>query len=120
MNKSVYYSAFAVVVVVGLVAVIVYLMSPEPFSDDAFVKCLTEKGFVFAGTDGCGYCKQQKDLFGSSLEFVDYKNCDIETQWCAENGITRYPTWVDSQGIKHRGVKSPAALSGMSDCELAA
>ena len=31
---------------------------------DAFAQCLTDKGLVLYGTYRCGYCNQQKAMFG--------------------------------------------------------
>ena len=43
---------------------------------DNFAKCLAQKGIIMAGTDWCHFCKQQKEMFGTSFQYINYKNCD--------------------------------------------
>jgi len=92
------------------------ITSPGKYDD--FAKCLTEKGFVMAGTDWCSNCQNQKGYFGKSFKFIDYKNCDINKAWCQENGVNRYPTWILSDDTKITGAKHLDELSRLSNCTL--
>jgi hypothetical protein len=50
--------------------------SRQPSRYDTFADCLTESGAKMYGTDWCPHCKNQKKLFGSSFDKVDYINCE--------------------------------------------
>ena len=64
----------------------------EPQTDiDRFAACLTETGAVFYGTEWCPHCKKQKELFGESLAFVNYIDCDKKSTACTAAGVTGYP-----------------------------
>jgi glutaredoxin len=68
--------------------------SQQPQTEkDKFAACLTEKGAVFYGTEWCPHCKRQKELFGDSMAFINYVDCDKEAAACQKAGITGYPTW---------------------------
>ncbi|MFH1234481.1 MAG: hypothetical protein V1493_02610 [Candidatus Diapherotrites archaeon] len=85
-------------------------------TSDEFAKCLSEKGFVMAGTQWCSVCQKQKALFGKSFEFVNFKDCDNETQWCEQNQIQYYPTWILPDGTKEIGLKTIGQLGSISGC----
>lgn len=116
-------SKLAIVLVIAIGAVVsffAYLDFSNPVKHDGFAKCLTEKGFVMAGTDWCHICKKQKELFRDSFSLVNYKNCDNEKEWCAQREITGYPTWIDSngEGKQYVGLQSLEKLSDLSGCSL--
>lgn len=118
MKKAIYFAVFAVIIGVALLAYLTYLEGLKPGRFDSFAKCLSEKGFIMAGTDWCNFCQQQKALFGNSFKFVSYKNCDFEKQWCSEKGVGGYPTWFDAASKRFEGVQSLSRLSELSGCEL--
>ena len=60
---------------------------------DEFAKYLTEQGVKMYGTEWCPHCKNQKKLFGSSFQYIDYIDCDKNRNECSIAGITGYPTW---------------------------
>jgi hypothetical protein len=113
------------IVIGGIVIVFVFFVgwyiysSQLPGEYDSFAKCLTSKGFSMGGTNWCSSCKEQKRMFGRSFRYVDYHNCDYERNWCVENGIYRYPTWVLPDGGKLMGIQELRELSFISGCELA-
>ena len=84
-----------------------------------FASCLTENGAVFYGTEWCGYCGKQKEMFGETFEEITYVDCGANPEACQEAGIEAYPTWVIN-GEKHTGMKSLAALSSLTGCEESA
>ncbi|MDI6798708.1 MAG: hypothetical protein QMD12_01785 [Candidatus Aenigmarchaeota archaeon] len=95
-----------------------WFVRPPPSGNyDNFAKCLTEKGIILAGTDWCHYCKKQKEMFGSSFQYINYKNCDNDN-WCRNAGVTGYPTWVFPNGQKYAGVQSLERLAELSGCPL--
>jgi hypothetical protein len=103
---------------IAVLLLLAYLQSTAPGDYDGFATCLTEKGFIMAGTDWCTVCRQQKALFGNSFRLVNYKNCDTENVWCAENRVTGYPTWFDAEGNSYRGPQQLETLSALSGCSL--
>jgi glutaredoxin len=64
---------------------------------DSFAKCLAQKEIKMYGADWCSHCKNQKEMFGSSFQYVNYIECAEgqygQKQICKDNGIKSYPTW---------------------------
>jgi len=114
MKKSIIYTILIVIIALIVYTIINYNVKPGKYDD--FAKCLTEKGAVMAGTDWCSYCKKQKEAFGKSFKYIDYKNCDFEKTWCDENGVEGYPTWV-IDGETYSGVQSMERLGSLTGCE---
>ena len=99
------------------------------YSDlDGFAQCLTEKGMKFYGSQTCGWCAQEKELFGDSMQYVDYVECLDEetggaTAACAAEGIyvaggLGVPTWQLSSGEMSSGYKTLEELAELSSCPL--
>ncbi len=89
----------------------------EPGQYDIFAQCLTDAGVKMYGTEWCPHCKNQKKLFESSFEFIDYIDCDKNKQKCLIEGIEGYPTWK-LNGESYTGEQSLEALAQISKCEL--
>ena len=86
---------------------------------DEFAQCLTDEGAIFFGTEWCGFCQQQKDMFGPSLQYVDFVDCDENRNTCMQEGIRGYPTWkID--GELYSGVQQMNRLSDLTGCPLEA
>lgn len=94
-----------------------FFVKPNQVNYDNFAKCLTQKGVVLAGTNWCHFCQQQKEMFGSSFQYINFKNCDNDN-WCINNGITGYPTWVFPDGKTYPGVQTLEKLAELSGCPL--
>ena len=95
----------------------------EKVASEDFAKCLTGNGMKFYGSKNCGWCKQQKESFGDSLQYVVYIECvDPETeQWseeCKEAGISAVPTWLLPDGEMSTGFKPLESLAEISGCPL--
>lgn len=88
----------------------------EPGEFDDFAKCLAEKGVSMAGAEWCSACQKQKRIFGEAFSFVDFKDCDKEREWCLNQEIQYYPTWIFSDGRKVVGIQSIEKLSELSGC----
>lgn len=90
--------------------------SVEPKKNyDNFAQCLKEKSATLYGTEWCSNCKNQKEKFGESFEFVDYVDCDIEKELCINAGIKGYPTWIIN-GEKYPGEMEIYELAGLTKC----
>jgi glutaredoxin len=83
---------------------------------DEFAKCLTVKGVKMYGASWCPHCKNQKDAFGSSFQYVDYVECTERQADCDNAGIEGYPTWIIN-GEKFPGEQSFEELSQQSGCK---
>jgi glutaredoxin len=84
---------------------------------DDFAKCLADKGVVMYGSEYCGHCAAQKDIFGESFQFVNYVECTEQQQLCQQKGINAVPTW-EIDGTFYTGERSLEALSELSGCPL--
>lgn len=105
----------AIVGILVIAGIFLINSSEEDVDVDSFAKCLTENGMIMYGTEWCGYCKKQKELFGDSFEFVNYIDCDKEADICSVEGIRGYPTWKIN-GESYPGVKSFEMLESLSGC----
>ncbi len=97
--------------------------SVEPGALDNFAQCLSAAGMKFYGSEYCGWCSQQKDLFGDSFQYIAYVDCvDPQTeQWsqeCVAEEIDATPTWLVPSGEKSAGYKSLEQLSEISGCPI--
>jgi hypothetical protein len=74
--------------------------SPEPttasnLSKEAqLARCMTDKGAVMYGTDGCSATRHQKAAFRDGFKYIKYVKCDEQESLCDKNGIRYYPTWI--------------------------
>jgi thiol-disulfide isomerase/thioredoxin len=96
----------------------------KPKLDD-FARCLGQKKAVMYGAFYCDHCKDQKDLFGDSAQYIPYVECvekgtRKETEQCKALNIRRTPTWIFEQsGERVDGrVLSLQELSQKSGCRL--
>ena len=106
-----------ILVLIGLLMITLVGCSSSPGELDGFAQCLTEKGATMYGTEWCSHCKNQKEAFGTSFQYVDYVDCDRSKQVCVNAGIKGYPTWV-VDGENYPGEQSLEKLSSLSGCSL--
>ncbi len=109
------------VIVLFLVLILIYsLTKPKSSPDnlDEFAKCLTDKGFKMYGAYWCGHCNAQKEMFGESFKYIDYVECEEQTEDCLKAGIRGYPTWIFPDQNKIEGSASLEHLSNLSGCSL--
>ena len=89
---------------------------------DEFAKCLKESGLEMYGSMTCSVCKKQRDLFGSSFQFVGEIEChpqgeNSQTELCLEKNVERTPTWIINDE-KHEGYQTLETLSELSGCVI--
>lgn len=85
----------------------------------ALAQHLRAKGAVMYGAYWCPHCANQKKLFGSAFEYVNYVECDAQGKdanpaLCQRKGIRGYPTW-EIRGKFYEGefpLEELARLSG--------
>ncbi|MDX1919629.1 MAG: protein disulfide isomerase family protein [Candidatus Caenarcaniphilales bacterium] len=85
-------------------------------NDAEYVKCLKEKGITMYGTSWCPHCNHQKEIFGELFSYVNYVDCDEQSEICTQKGITGYPTWLlpDGKEIAAGSIQKVAQASGCS------
>ena len=92
---------------------------------DNFASCLTENDVKMYGAYWCPHCANQKDMFGTSFDYVNYVECSLPnragtTQICQDEGIKIYPTWEFADGSRTEGVMALEKLSRLSGCSMEA
>src|SRR3989344_1255561 len=82
---------------------------------DDFAKCVTDSGAVFYGSYQCTHCSSQKQMFGKSMQYVNYVECGPlsgpQAQECVAAGIRAYPSWMLGSGQLVEGLVSLEQLS---------
>jgi len=110
-----------VLIAIGIVAWSVSGYFVEDESDlsdlDKFALCLKERGAILYVSAYCGHCKNQKDMFGDSLEYLNLVECTENQQLCQEKGIRGVPTWI-IDGVLYSGVQQFERLSELTGCSL--
>ncbi len=108
------------VIILLIVLVLLTACSRTPTSntvkEQSLAQCLTEKGATMYGTEWCGYCKRQKELFGDDFKDINYIDCDKNSQECNMMGIDGYPTWIINNE-KYPGLQSFEKLASLTGCE---
>lgn len=89
---------------------------------DQLAQCLTINGTKMYGAYWCSHCVNQKRLFGSSFEKINYIECSLpdgktQIDECRQAGIKGYPTWEFGDGSRLEGEISLATLAKKSNCE---
>ncbi len=118
----------AIILAFSLIIIVIFLywyfigFKPEEGRYDNFAKCLSEKGAIMYGTDWCVFCKEQKNMFGSSFGFINYVNCDPynnkqQIEKCKKEGIKVYPTWKIKEKVLE-GVQPLDVLADITNCSL--
>jgi len=90
---------------------------------DSFAQCLTDEGATFYGAFWCPHCNTQKEMFGASMDAVNYVECSLpdgkgQTEVCKEAGIRSYPTWRFADGSELKGAQPLSKLAAKTSCEL--
>ena len=123
-QSSYYLYGAAALVVVGLLVFVannsIGESAPSPYDD--FASCLTQAGVSMYGAWWCSHCENQKELFGSAFDRLNYVECSTAArtmnQTCRDAGIEGYPTWEFSDGSRLSGEQSLEMLAEKSGCTL--
>ena len=87
----------------------------QPGKLDEFAQCLTENDATMYGTEWCPHCAAQKEMFGSSFQYVNYVDCDKNRQACTNAGVKGYPTWQIG-GANYEGSQKLYDLAKNTGC----
>jgi|SRR5947209_2110272 len=90
---------------------------------DAFAQCLAGKQAKMYGLYWCTHCAEQKEMFGSSFQYVPYIECGIrgargEEASCLQAGVKHFPTWEFGNGERIEGTLPLQVLSQKTGCGL--
>ncbi|MBW3019594.1 hypothetical protein KY329_05415 [Candidatus Woesearchaeota archaeon] len=122
MAKWAVLGSILALIVLGVIFATLISTEPEPPKNlDDFAQCLTDAGATFYGASWCGHCKEQKQSFGDSLQYVNYVECAEgtgQTEECIEAGIHAYPTWRFADGSEAMGFQDHKTLAEKTGCEL--
>ena len=88
---------------------------------DAFAKCLTEKDVKMYGTFWCPKCAEQKKMFSTSFQYINYVECDPrgddeQSELCIEKEVLKYPDWEFADGERKVGILPFETLSEKTGC----
>ncbi len=127
MKKStkVVLGVLAVIVVFFVIFRLVVNSAADSGKYDSFTQCLTDKDVKMYGAFWCPRCQDQKKIFGSSVNKLNYIECSLpdrsaQTEICIAAGIQSYPTWEFADGSRAQGELTFEELSLRSGCELPA
>jgi thiol-disulfide isomerase/thioredoxin len=102
-----------------------FAAADKPAKLDGFAHCLVEKKAVMYGAFWCDHCREQKELFGDSAQYLPYVECVEKgtrkvTERCKMLGIRKTPTWIFEQSSERveGKVLSLQELSQKSGCRL--
>jgi len=116
--------AFLIVIILILISIVFWSLSGYFVKNednvtnlDKFAKCLSGKSTLYVST-GCPHCASQKELFGSSVEYLNIIDCRVTQQPCIDNNIQYVPTWVINGENKGSGVKTLDELANLTGCPL--
>jgi|SRR5580704_7953118 hypothetical protein len=89
----------------------------------AFAQCLNAKGAKMYGAFWCPHCADQKELFGSSFQYVNYVECGIKgsraiATACTDAQVKNYPTWIFADGSRVEGEHPLDFLGQATGCAL--
>jgi glutaredoxin len=90
---------------------------------NTFTQCLAGKQAKMYGAYWCPHCAEQKEILGSSFQYVPYVECGIqgsheESEACIQVGVKHFPTWQFANGELREGTLSLQTLSEKTGCGL--
>jgi hypothetical protein len=117
------YIVVAIVIVAGFAAAYHFIRQGQTSRLDAFAKCLTAKQAKMYGLYSCSHCQDQKEKFGSSVDYIPYIECGIKGSHafatiCTEANVKQFPTWVFADGTRVVGAQGLDFLAQRTGCSL--
>ena len=113
----------AVLIVAAFAAVIYLGLRKRGNRLDAFAKCIASRQAKMYGAYWCPHCADQKEMFGSSFQYVPYVECGVpgsrdEGPVCKDAGIKHFPTWQFADGERQEGTLPLQSLGIKTGCGL--
>lgn len=111
MNKNKIVTIGIVILILIVAGGIIYLKNNTTFTikdtpSEEQAKWIGEHSVLYVQT-GCSHCKDQEDLFGVNLRYLNIIDClkEENRQKCIDEGIEGTPTWIINNQ-KYVGVQS--------------
>jgi len=122
-KKTLVWCVIAVVVIAAIAFFGTRKQNTAPGKLDSFAQCIKNSGATFYGAWWCPHCKDQKSLFGTSVQYLPYVECSTadgngQTQICKDKNIQGYPTWVFADGSTQSGEIQLDVLAQKTGCTL--
>jgi hypothetical protein len=110
-------------IILIIIAIVAFYSLSTSNTNENFAQCLTDEGIKLYGTYWCSHCANQKAMFGSSFENINYIECSLperagQTQECIDANIDVYPTWEFPDNSRIQGELTLQKLSDMTGCSL--
>lgn len=96
------------------------VVAPLQSNLDDFAKCLTENNATMYGASWCSHCNNQKNMFGESVEYIRFVDCEVGGKLsteCKAANIQGYPTWIIN-GKTYTGEQTLEKLAQLTGCSL--
>jgi hypothetical protein len=117
--------AIYAVLAVAVIGLAFYVFHRNQHQHDAFARCLAERGVKMYGAYWCPHCKEQKEKFDASFEYVPYVECGVkgdvhaQSQACKDDNVKHYPTWqFPPTGERVEQILTLQELSDRTGCAL--
>lgn len=112
-----------IVLIVGGFGIYTGTTTQKPGKLDGFTQCLKSSGAEFYGAFWCPHCQKQKEIFGSSKQYLPYIECSTPdgqgvNKICKDKEVVGYPTWLFADGTRLSGELSLTTLAGKTLCPL--
>lgn len=107
-----------IIAVLSILLSSILLAGCTPSQDklDTLASCLTEKGVIMYGSYLCSHCQEQKERFGTAFAKVNYVECEVQKQKCADENIKGLPTWKFADGSYAEGAQEFSVLAKKAGC----
>ena len=100
------------IIIVVLIIALGIMYYPKQTSTADVAKCIGQHSMLYVQY-GCVHCKNQEDMFGDNVKYLNMVDCYYERDKCAN--IQATPTWVIN-GNQTVGVQSLEKLKELTGC----
>lgn len=107
------------IVLVGILAMAFFAgcsQTTQPDNLNSFAQCLTENWAIMYWAENCPHCLEQKKMFGDSFQYIDYVECTIEYERCANLRGVPARQFTDGSVVEWR--QKLETLATLTNCEL--
>ena len=111
------------IITIGIVILILFVAGAVIFKStglavireipsEEVAKYIGEHSVLYAQA-GCIHCKEQEDLFGANVKYLNIVDCLKDTEVCINLDIKGTPTWIIN-GQKYEGYQSIEKLKELT------
>jgi hypothetical protein len=115
MKKEKAVTAGIIILVLLIAGMIIYSKNSSNIAvpSEQVARYIGEHSVLYVQT-GCSHCKDQEDLFGENVKYLNMIDCLQNTSACISAGIEATPTWVINRE-KYVGVQSIEKLKELTN-----